>query len=178
MKKLFIAMCVSMLCIGAQAQKKGQFAVGLQTSETFTEVEFLGEKNNSNKWGFGAFGQYSISNHWRLEADATFHPMKDHMSDFLASLDIQYVFHLSEKFKIYPFLGYAMSFIHCETYTIADEHGSITFEGDNDTDSGIQLGLGFQYNLKKDWFIKADYKYQPGIFGDGHCIMFGIGYKL
>lgn len=178
MKKFFIAMCVALFAISAQAQKRGEFAVGLQTNETFSKVEFLNVKENSNKWGIGAFGQYSITNHWRLEADLTFHPMKDHMSDFLAALEMQYVFHVSDKFKIYPSLGYALSFVHRETYTEKDDNGSITFEGNNDTDGGIQLGLGFQYNLKNDWFIKADYKFQPGIFGDAHCIMFGVGYKL
>ena len=174
MKKLFLTMFVAMLCMSSQAQEKGEFAVGVQSGFTMTEVEFLKEKESSTQFGIGAFAQYSLTDHWRFEVETNYHPMKDHVSDFLVGLNAHYVFHLSDNFKIYPLLGYAVAFVHSETFT----EGNITIEGDDNTDSGIQLGVGVQYNFNDNWFLKGDYKYQPGIFGDGHVAMAGIGFRF
>ena len=173
-KKVFLTMFVAMLCMSSQAQEKGDFAVGVQTGFKMTDVGFLKEKAHLNQLGIGAFAQYSLSDHWRMELDGNYHPMKDHMSDFTVGLNAQYVFNLSDNFKIYPLIGYAVAFGHSETYT----EDRVTIEGDNDTDGGIELGVGLQYNLNDKWFIKGDYKYMPGIFGDVHVVTAGIGIRF
>ena len=174
MKKLFITMFVALLSMSTQAQEKGDFAVGLHAGATMTEFEFLNVKENTTQFGIGAFAQYNLSNHWRVELEGNYHPMKDHVSDFLLGLNVHYLINLTENFKIYPLLGYAAAFVHSETFT----EGNATIEGDDDTDGGIQLGLGAQYNLNSNWFISCDYKYQPGLFGDSHVVMGGIGYRF
>ena len=176
MKKLFLLMCVMLLAFSAQAQEKGDFAVGLKAGATFTKVEFdnLNVEESITQFGIGAFGQYNLSKHWRAELEGVYHPMKDHISDFTLGFNIHYLFNLGEYLKIYPILGFAVAFAHSETYT----EGGITSEGENTTDSGIQLGAGLQYNLGSNWFISGEYKYQPGIFGDSHVAMAGIGYRF
>lgn len=174
MKKLFITLCVALLSMSTQAQEKGDFAVGVHAGATMTEIEILKEKENTTQFGIGAFAQYNISNHWRVELEGNYHPMKDHISDFLLGLNFHYLINLSENFKLYPLLGYGFVFVHSETFT----EGGTTVQGDDDTDGGIQLGLGAQYNFNDNWFISGDYKYQPGIFGDGHVFMAGIGFRF
>ena len=180
MKKLFLTLCVALLSMGAQAQEKGDFAIGLRGGPTFSkmEIEQFDIKENSTRIGFGAFGQYNLSNHWRTELEGIYHPKKDHVSDFLIGLNFQYLFHVSDNFKIYPQLGYAFQFVNSETYTETYNNSTITVEGDNDTDGGIQMGLGLQYNLGENWFIAADYKWQPGIFADAHVVMASFGYRF
>ena len=179
MKKLFLTMCVALFAMGVQAQEKGQFALGVKGGLAIAKVEFGSEKETSSRAAIGAFAQYSLTNHWRVELEGIYHPKKDHFSDFTAGLNIQYLFNVTEDFKIYPQFGYALAFTKTEEYTTYYAGGSsVTVAGDNDTDGGIQLGLGAQYNLGEQWFILADYKYQPGIFGDGHVVNVGVGLRF
>ena len=179
MKKLFLTMCVALFAMGAQAQEKGQFAVGVKGGLSIAKVEFGSEKETMSRAAFGAFAQYNLSNHWRVELEGIYHPKKDHFSDFTAGLNLQYLINVTEDFKIYPQFGYALAFTKTETNTTYYEGGSsITVEGNNTTDGGIQLGLGAQYNIGEQWFVLADYKYQPGIFGDGHVVNVGVGIRF
>ena len=179
MKKLFLTMCVALFAMGVQAQEKGQFAVGVKGGLAIAKVEFGSEKETSSRAAFGAFAQYSLTNHWRVELEGIYHPKKDHFSDFTAGLNLQYLINVTEDFKIYPQFGYALAFTKTETNTTYYAGGSsITVEGENTTDGGIQLGLGVQYNLGEQWFVLADYKYQPGIFGDGHAVNVGVGVRF
>ena len=177
MKKLFVTLCVALLTLGAQAQEKGDFAAGVHMGATITKFEFLDFDDSTTQWGFGAFGQYNLSNHWRMELDGIYHPMKDHVSDFLVGLNFHYLINLTRdhNVKLFPLLGYAVQFVHSEDIT--DGRGS-TIEGDDDTDSGIQLGAGLQVNFADNWFATGEYRWQPGIFGDGHVIMVGVGYRF
>lgn len=176
MKRLFVTLCAALLGMGAQAQQKGDFALGVHAGMTFTEVEFINVKESTRQLGIGVFGQYSLSKHWRLELEGTYHPMTDHVSDLLTGLTVHYLINLDkgDRVKLYPLLGYGVQFVHSETYT---EDG-FTFKGDNETDGGIQLGAGLQVNVGQRWFVSGEYKYQPGIFADANVVMLGVGYRF
>lgn len=179
MKKLFLTMCVALFTMGVQAQEKGDFAVGLHVGPTITQFEIQDWDVNETtaQWGVGAFGQYNLSKHWRVELEGTFHPMKDHVSDFMVGLNFHYLINLTKNhnFKLYPLLGYGLTFAHQEEFT----EGGATFKADNMTDGGIQLGLGLQANLPGDrWFLTGEYRYLPGIFGDCHVALLGLGYRF
>lgn len=178
MKKLFLTMCVALFAMGVQAQEKGLFALGVKGGLAIAKVEFGSEKETMSRAAFGAFAQYSLTKHWRVELEGIYHPKKDHFSDFTAGLNLQYLINVTEDFKIYPQLGYALAFTKSEAYTNTYQNGSISHDSESDTDGGIQLGLGAQYNLGEQWFILADYKYQPGIFGDGHVVNVGVGLRF
>lgn len=179
MKKLFLTLCVALFAMGVQAQKKGDFAVGVKGGLAIAKVKFASEEESFSRAAIGAFAQYNLSNHWRAELEGIYHPKKDHFSDFTAGLNIHYLINVAEGFKIYPQFGYALSFTKTETYTTYYDSGSsITVEGDNTTDGGVQLGLGAQYNFDEKWFVLADYKFQPGIFGDGHVVNVGVGVRF
>ncbi|MBP5387273.1 MAG: porin family protein [Prevotella sp.] len=174
MKKLLVTMCVALLSIGAQAQEKGDFALGVHSGTTYTKVELFNEKEKMTQFGFGAFAQYNLTNKFRVELEGNYHPMKKHMSDFLLGLNVHYLFNIDENLKIYPLLGYALAFVHSETYT----EGNITVQGDNTTDHGLQVGAGIQFDLGNSWFLAGEYKFQPGIFANSHVFLIGIGYRF
>ena len=169
-------MCVALLSMGAQAQEKGDVAVGLRGGVNITKIEIGKMEETVTTFGIGAFGQYSLTDHWRLELEGVYHPMKDHVSDLTMGLNVHYLFHLSDAFKIYPTVGYGLAFGHSEGYKVTSANGEISHDSEDETDGGIQLGLGLQYNLTDNWFLAGEYKYQPGILGDGHVIMASIGY--
>ncbi len=77
-------------------------------------------------------------------------------------------------FKLYPLLGYSLDFVKQEEI----HDGDITIESDSDTDGGIQLGLGLQAIFGSNWFVKGEYRYQPGIFGDANTALVGVGYRF
>ena len=174
MKKLFLTLCVALFAMGAQAQEKGDFALGVKGGLSFTKINIADVKENITRGAIGAFAQYNFTNKWRLELEGIYHPKKDHISDFTGGLNIQYLISAGENFKIYPQFGYALAFAHQETYT----SGNVTLEKSNTTDGGVQLGLGAQYNIGESTFILADYKFQPGIFGDCHVINVGVGFRF
>ena len=177
MKKFFLTLCVALFALGAQAQEKGDFALGVKGGLSFTKFQFADYKENITRGGFGAFAQYNISNKWRLELEGIYHPKKEYVSDLTAGLNIQYLVDVCEGVKIYPQVGYALAFVH--QYDIVLDNGStISHDKKNTTDGGAQLGLGAQFNIGEKAFLLADYKFQPGIFGDCHVVNVGIGFRF
>ena len=172
-------MFVAMLCMGAQAQEKGDVAIGLRSGVNIATLKIAGLEEDVTNFGIGAFGQYNLTDNWRLELEGIYHPMKDHVSDITVGLNVHYLFSLGEAIKIYPTLGYALAFVHSEAYTITGKGGAsqqISHDSENETDGGIQVGAGIQYNLGSNVFIAGEYKYQPGILG--HVIMGSIGFRF
>jgi len=178
MKKWLLTLCVALLSVGAQAQERGDFAVGVRGGIDIVKFDFGKLSETSTRFGIGAFGQYNLSKHFRLDLEGIYHPKKEHVSDFQLGLDVQYLFHISDKFKIYPQLGYALAFVKEDTYTSTNGQSSITVEGGNKTDGGIQVGAGLQYNLGENWFLGAEYRFQPAIFGHVHVILASVGYRF
>ena len=174
MKKLFITLCIAMIGIGAQAQQKGDIAVGARLGVNLTTLKITDWKVNDHatQFGFGAFSQFSFTDHWRVGLDLTFHPMHNCVSDVQVSASAHYVFHISDKFKVYPLAGFILQFVHYDDYV----DGGSRISQDDDTDFGLQLGGGVEYHLTDKWFLSGEYKFQPGIFGDSHSFMGGIGY--
>lgn len=62
-------MCVALFAMGVQAQEKGQFALGVKGGLAIAKVEFGSEKETMSRAAFGAFAQYSLTNHWRVELE-------------------------------------------------------------------------------------------------------------
>ena len=136
-------MCVALLSMSALAQEKGDVAVGLRSGVNITKIKVTDIEESVTNFGIGAFGQYSLSDNWRLELEGIYHPMKNHVSDITVGLNVHYLFHLSDAFKIYPSVGYALAFVHSEAYTITGKGGAsqqISHDSENETDGGIQVG--------------------------------------
>ena len=173
-------MCVALLSMSALAQETGDFAIGLRGGPTINKIklEGLGISESVTRWGVGAFAQYNLSNHFRLDFEGIYHPKKDNLTDFQLGLDIQYLLNVSEGIKFYPLLGYALAFQKSDAYTVTDGRSSISHDSESTTDGGIQVGAGVEFNLGSNYFISGEYRFQPGILGDGHVIMGSIGYRF
>ena len=178
MKKWLLTLCVALLSLGAQAQERGDFAVGVRGGIDIVRFDFGKWSDTSTRFGIGAFRQYNLSKHFRLDLEGIYHPKNDHVSDFQLGLDVQYLIHISDKFKIYPQIGSGFAFVKEDTYTTTNGQSSITVEGGNKTDGGFQIGAGLQYNLCENWFIGAGYRFQPAILGRVHVIMASVGYRF
>ena len=176
MKKLFLTLCVALFAMGAQAQEKGDFAVGVKGGLSFTKIKVVDVDENITRGAIGAFAQYNLTNHWRAELEGIYHPKKDNVSDFTAGLNIQYLIGVCEGVKLYPQLGYALAFVHQDDIVTAN--GTISHDKKNTTDGGIQFGLGAQFNIGEKAFLLADYKFQPGILGDCHVVNVGVGFRF
>ena len=174
MKKVLLTFIVALISLSASAQRKGDFAVGLRGGPTMTKIEFLGIKENYTRWGAGAFVQYNLTDHFRFDLDGIYNFKKAHLSDFTVGIDLQYLFDLGEDVKFFPLVGYALAFTHQDAYDI----NNISYDSENSTDGGIQLGAGIQFNLGDNCFVSAEYKFQPGILGDGHVVMASVGYRF
>ena len=178
MKKFFVTMCVALFAMSAQAQVKGDFAVGVKGGLSVAKVVLLDEKETYSRAAFGAFAQYNVFDNWRVEVEGLYHPKKDHFSDITLALNLHYLIDVAEDFKVYPQFGYGLAFTNTEAYTDTYENGTISHDSENETDGGFQIGLGAQYNIGEQWFVLADYKFQPGILGDGHVVNVGVGVRF
>ena len=173
-------MCVALLSMSALAQEKGDFAIGLRCGPTINKInlEGLGIEESVTRWGVGAFAQYGLSNHFRLDLEGIYHPKKDNLSDFQLGLDIQYLFNVADGIKVFPLLGYALAFQKTDASTQKNGNVTISHDSESTTDGGIQLGAGVEFNLGSNCFISGEYRFQPGILGDGHVIMASVGYRF
>jgi opacity protein-like surface antigen len=179
MKKFFLMVVAAMMAtMSVNAQEKGDFAGGIHGGPTFTHFEFLCYKENVTRFSFGIFGQYNLSNHWRMELAADYSPKKNDVKFWQAGLDFHYIINVSDNFKIYPLAGFAIQYIPGYTTVDDTKNSHIETTVDSGTDFGVEFGLGLQYNLGSNYFISGEYKYQPGLFGDNHNIMLGVGYRF
>ena len=179
MKNVLFTFLMALISVSANAQRKGDFAVGLRGGPSIARFEFSGEKESYTRWGAGAFAQYNLSNSLRFDLDAIYHPKKDGLSDITAGLNLQYLVDVADAVKVYPLVGYAIAFVHEDGYYYDNGHGVIIeHDSENESDGGIQLGAGIQCNLGDNWFLSGEYRFQPGILGDCHVILASIGLRF
>ena len=179
MKKIFLMVVAAMMAtMSVNAQEKGDFAVGIHGGPTINHIKFLGENENFTRYSFGIFGQYNLSNHWRMELAADYSPKKEDVKFWQTGLDFHYIINVSDNFKIYPLAGFAIQFIPSYTTVDDSKNSHIEMTVESGADFGVELGLGLQYNLGSNYFISGEYKFEPGFIGDSHNIMLGVGYRF
>ncbi|MDO4932529.1 MAG: outer membrane beta-barrel protein [Prevotellaceae bacterium] len=184
MKKLFITMCAVLCGLCASAQEKGDMAVGVNVGV----APCLESGASLTNFGFGGKFQYNISNPIRLEAGVNY-GLKDKGVDvFDASLNLHYLFSVSEKFKIYPLVGVGYGHIGIsddadfalgdyddidfdDIYDIIDRFGTRAsgydamydeYEVEEPSNSKflLNVGVGAEYSLTDKLSLGAEVKYQ------------------
>ena len=174
MKKLFITICVTLASIGAFAQK-GEHNIGAQ----------ILYGTDASNIGFGLKYQYNITDAIRLEAVGDYYLKTDGFSMYDININGQYLFHLSDKFTIYPFVG--INYTHWEQDMFADSDIDEWFEEETgekmeasfkDSSIGFNIGGGVQYNLTSKLRIGAEIKYQTVSGANTAVISAGITYAL
>lgn len=136
---------------------KGGMALGASINYG-TEIESV---------GIGIRYDYMLSNSFRLTPNATFWIKNDDLSSWDINVDIQYLFPIAERFKIYPLVGLTVSHWKWD----GKDHNVDSW---NDTYVGANLGVGVEYDIAPNWLINLDAKYR--IIKDEGQFVIGIGF--
>ncbi|MBR1620828.1 MAG: porin family protein [Prevotella sp.] len=174
MKKLLFTLAITLATISASAQK-GVKTVGANVSYG-TEIKNI---------GIGVKGQYGITDAIRGEASLDYFFKNDGMSMWDVNLNVHYLFPITEKIKVYPLAG--LTFTNWR-YEIAwdfedafegwylDEEDYEDIKGKEsytESEFGINLGGGIQYDITDKLTINAEAKYQ--IISNYNQLVLGIG---
>lgn len=175
MKKIFLAMCVALVCLNASAQKDEQ-NVG---------AHVLYGTNMSNI-GLGVKYQYNVTDAIRLEGVGDYYLKKDGFSMWDLNVNGHYLFPISDKAVAYPLIGI--------NYTHWKQDGFVEFDSDedkeqwiqrggsdgemNDGSIGLNIGGGIQYNLTDKIRVGAELKYQTISGYNTAIVSIGVTYTL
>lgn len=110
--------------------------------------------------GLGGFARYSFTDNWRIEPSLM--ALLHNGCSIDMSCDVQYVFHITGEWDLYPAVG-------------------ITANDIGEWAAGLNIGGGFNYAVARDWDISAGLKWQP-MFDDWRknpvVISIGASYRF
>lgn len=189
MKKLLVAFCAAILAVGAYAQQ-GTSAVGINLGVA-PSLETGGPTN----FGIAAKYQYGFTDALRGEVVLGYDFKAQGVSVFEAGVNVNYLFNLTEKFKLYPLvgLGYAnlsmgMSDEVADALDDLDDFfgsmgmGSIKDEVEDTSSSASRLyvnaGIGLEYELTEKLALNLEVKYQYMKDYSRLPISVGVAYKF
>lgn len=89
-------------------------------------------------FGVGAYGRYSITNHWRVQPAVT--ALFESGCSVDISADIQYLFGVARRWDVYPQVGVG-----------ANDFG--------DWSCGIDFGVGTDFAVSRRWDVTASFKW-------------------
>jgi outer membrane protein X len=102
MKSIFrkvavMAIAVFTMSVAANAQEKGDMAVGGNL--------VLGSGDSFTNYGIGAKFQYNVTNPLRLEGSFTYFLKKDYLTMWDLSANAHWLFPVADKITVYPLAG-------------------------------------------------------------------------
>lgn len=142
MKKFFLLAAIACLGTSAFAQKDTkELGVGLVFG---TQVKSA---------GLNVRGQYFVTDNVRLEGSVNYYFKHNGLSMWDLSANGAYVFNITDKFRVYPMLGFTFTSWSLE-YSIpklnADNTPVIYVKSDNTVRLGANYGGGVEYALSKN----------------------------
>lgn len=146
---IFMAVVALMTCL-VSAQEKGDMAAGLNLS--------YGTKSGFSNFGIGAKFQYNITDAIRIEPSATYFFKKDYVSMWDLNANVHYLFHVADKFVVYPLAGVVLLGAKADLGDFFSNGGSSNSA--SETKLGFNLGGGAQYWLSDSFGLNLDIKYQ------------------
>lgn len=153
MKKLLLSAIVALCAMATvSAQEAGNWSLGPRVS--------LYTNTGDTVIGLGAYARYSISDHWRLEP--SIQGLLHDECSIDVNLDVHYLFRVAEWWNIYPAVGIT-----------TNEIGRWAF--------GMNVGMGFDFNIARHWEITPSIKWSP-MFDDWRTnpvvISIGAAYRF
>ena len=175
-KAAIVAIAVVTMSVAANAQEKGDMAVG----GNFV----VGMGDEITNFGIGAKFQYNVTNPIRLEAQFTYFLPKDYGDGFgdakLKMWDlsayVHYLFPVADQINVYPLAGLGILGV---TASAEADTGFGTYSASASTSNfGFGLGGGIDYKLSEKLILNAEVKYRLG--GDWNRLFLsaGIAYKF
>ena len=168
MKKFFLLAAIACLGTSAFAQKDTkEIGVGLVYG---TQVESM---------GFNVRGQYFVTDNVRLEASFNNYFKHNGLSMWDLSANGAYVFNITDKFRVYPMLGFTFTSWSLEySLDILNADKTIThyIKSDNTVRFGANYGGGVEYALTKNISAFGEIREQvlPNTYSQG---AFTLGLK-
>ena len=138
MKKLFFAICMMLMSVGAFAQQ-GKMTLGIQGNYMI---------DSPNNFGIGAGIGYGITSNIRGVAEFNYFLKKDFVSYWNVEANGEYLFKVGDGFTLYPLVG-------------LDFLGFSVENGGSDSKLGLNLGAGAEYQLSEKLALKLEYNYKP-----------------
>jgi len=161
-KVLFVA--VALLAItGAQAQMKGDNAVGAGL------VIGTGDLDNV---GIGIKYQYNITTPIRIEPTMTFFFKNDYKSAWDLMANVHYILPVADSFNLYPIAGIGIQRYKGHLSDILVNVKDIT-----STSFQFNIGLGAEYWFDHNWAGFFEFKYKLADW-DFANFVFGVAYKF
>ena len=139
MKKLFLLLTLALVSTSGFAQRE-TFEFGVKFNYGFDDPNV----------GIGLLGRYNIDGHFRPELTLNYYPESDDHSAWDVNANLHYIFHITNKFKLYPLGGLAVSGHDFD-------RGPIDY---SETTVGVNLGGGLQYNITRNLHLNAETYYQ------------------
>lgn len=172
MKKILVAICVSLvsLCVSAQ---KGESNVGANVLYS-TDMQNI---------GLGLKYQYNITDAIRLEGVGNYYLKTDGLSMWDINVNGHYLFNVTDKLTLYPLVG--INYTHWKQDDFLSSYSDDEmddYEGFSssysDSSVGLNLGGGIQYHVTDRIKIGAEIKFQTISGGNTAVLGLGITYKL
>ena len=139
MKKVFMIAVLMLMSIGVYAQA-GKMGFGANLN--------YGTDDNYSQLGVGAKFKYEFIDNLRGEASGKYFLKKDDISYWNANLNFNYLFHIGDKFTVYPIGGI----------------GLLGWKVDDFSDSALafNFGPGCEYYITDKLKLEAEAVYQTG----------------
>ena len=161
-KAAIIAIAVALMNVTANAQTKGDKAIGAHIA--------LATGNHYSHLGIGGKFQYNILDAVRAEGSLTFYPPKDYVSMWDVSLNGHYLIPVADKITVYPLAGVGLL------------GARFSWEGHHSSSNSVfclNLGGGADYELMPNIALNAELKYKIAEDGWGRLMpSVGIAYKF
>ncbi|MDU1891892.1 MAG: outer membrane beta-barrel protein [Dysgonomonas sp.] len=163
MKRLYFIATLLMICLCLFSQK----------SSVVIDLAYRTKFEYTN-WGIGGQFRYNLPHNLRLAGELTAYFPEESDVGLDVGVNLQYTFHLNEKITLYPLVGAIMS-----NHSFSAEPNSR-----NQTEFGVAMGAGAEYNFGRKSFINLDYKYylidkeKPSWYRDYAVIKLGYGFRF
>jgi len=161
-KKIVVTMILMVILSPGivNAQQQGDWALGASM--------IYGHEDLIENFGIGVKGQYNVSNPVRLEANYMDFFKKNYVKIWSFSLNIHYLFHVTENSTLYPIAG--IGYLEAEnTYYSKSKYGS---------DYALYLGGGFDYKLAPSLVGNIELKYEGAEEWNRLLLSAGITYRF
>ena len=170
MKRLLFVIAIALFVTTANAQDKGDMAVGAQVA--------FGTGDGFSNIGIGAKFQWNPANRLRLEPSFTYFLKKDLVSMWDISANVHYQFPLGKVVGFYPLAGVGVMGVKVDIPEVdLGEYGSYGGSA-SDTKFGVNVGVGADFNLSEKFVVNAEVKYTIVQHWNRLIISAGFAYKF
>jgi outer membrane protein X len=156
MKKLIFILILAFLASGARAQ--------IRTESAHLKLGYATERK---QFGVGAQVRLGLTDALRIAPDAILFLPKNHTVGLDFNANLEYDIRLQSNVGLYPLIGLSMA------------NTRFSYRGDSygNTDFGINLGAGVDYDISKSNYLNVEFRYTFNDW-DYASLFVGYGFKF